>query len=239
MVLILFKLLLLIPVTLFFSTGALVVIPFDRRGNVFRWFPRTWCRIILRLFGLRVMTRGTEHLQAGQSYIYVSNHASAMDIPAVLVGIPDEVNIVFKSGLSWVPVWGWALRWGPFIRIDRANARDAMKSLDRVAETIHDGSSVLLFAEGTRTRDGRLQPFKRGAFAIAVRAGRQIVPVTINHTFRILPKGSLRIRPTVIELVISRPIPAGPLAGRDAEQQLMNEVYAAISGKYVDQLQES
>jgi 1-acyl-sn-glycerol-3-phosphate acyltransferase len=235
MILTALKILVLIPVTVAFSTAALVAIPFSRTGNTFRSVPRAWCRFILWLFNIRVHTTGVEHLDRQASYVYVANHASAFDIPAVLVGIPDEVNLVFKQELTYVPVWGWALRWGPFIMIDRAKARDAMQSLERAADTIRKGTSVLLFAEGTRTRDGKLQPFKRGAFAIASRAGKPIVPVTINHTFGILPKGSLNVQATDIELVVERPIDTTGYEGKAGEQRLMDAVYSAISAHYVEQ----
>ena len=202
---------------------------------MFRWIPRTWSRCILWVCQIRLIVEGKENLQPGKHYIFVSNHASMFDIPAALVGIPSEVNIVFKKILTYVPIWGWALRFGPFIMIDRMNSRDAMNSLERAAQTIRSGSSVLLFAEGTRTRDGKLQPFKRGAFFIAVKAGVPVVPVTINNTFKIMPKGSLNIQPADISVVIGKPIATDTLEGKAGEQQLMKQVYQIIEQQYIDQ----
>jgi 1-acyl-sn-glycerol-3-phosphate acyltransferase len=136
-----------------------------------------------------------------------------------------------------VPIWGWALRYGHFIMIDRSNPRAAMQSIDRAAETIRKGKSVLLFAEGTRTMDGRLQPFKRGAFSIAVKAGAPVVPVTINNTFKIMPKGSLNIQATDISLILDKPISTEHITDKSGEQLLMAAVQGAIENNYIDQSQ--
>ncbi len=230
----LLKIALLIPWTIIMSTLAILAIP-QASGRVFRWTARTWSQVILWLFRIRVRVTGAEHLRPDDHYVFVSNHASMFDIPACLAALPPDVNIVFKKELTRVPIWGWALRFGHFIMIDRSNARDAMQSLQRAAATIRAGASVLLFAEGTRTLDGRLQPFKRGAFSLAVNSGRPVVPVTINGTFRILPKGSINVRPTDIELVVGTPIPTAELAGKPGEQILMGRVHEVIAAHYEDQ----
>jgi len=235
MIVTLLKIAVLIPWTIFMSLLALFSIPFERSGDFFRWTARTWSKSILRLFGIRAAATGLERLSPEEHYVFVSNHASMFDIPAAFAVLPKDVNIVFKKELSRIPVWGWALRYGHFIMIDRANARDAMQSLERAAATIRAGASVLLFAEGTRTRDGRLQPFKRGAFSLALKAGRPVVPVTINNTFHILPKGSIRIKPTDIRVFVGEPIQTTGLKGKSGEQQLMQEVHDSISRHYVDQ----
>lgn len=217
------------------SVIALLSTPIDRSGRTFHWTSRMWSHFILWLYNVRVKTRGADQLDPTAHYIYISNHASAFDIPAVVVGIPDDIRFVLKKELTRIPIWGWALKFGHYIVIDRRRARDAMKSLDEAAERMRSGASVILFAEGTRTRDGKLQPFKRGAFTLAVKAGIPVVPVTINNTFRILPKGSLRVNPADIELVFGKPIPTSSIDGRDGEQQLIEQVRQAISEAYIDQ----
>ncbi|MBM4170155.1 MAG: 1-acyl-sn-glycerol-3-phosphate acyltransferase [Ignavibacteria bacterium] len=221
-----------IAVTIPYSVAALLVIPIDESGRMYHGLGRSWARLVLRLCGVRVRLKGREHLDPKCHYIYVANHASMFDIPAVMATIPDQIRIVLKKELTRVPIWGWALKHGPYISIDRSDAKGAMESLDRAARTIRHGASVLLFAEGTRTRDGNLQPFKRGAFALAAKSGVPIIPLTINNSFNILPKGSLRIRPTDIELVLGRPIPTDSRAGRDGEKKLMDEVHAIVSGNF-------
>ncbi len=229
------KLLIVIPLTAVCSLSAIVAAFIDRSGGWFHAIGRFWSRVLLRLFGITVAAYGYEKLDHGKRYIYVSNHASMFDIPAVMVGIPDQFRIVLKKELTRIPLFGWAMSLGPYIVIDRFHAKDAIKSLDEAAERIRNGASVLLFAEGTRTTDGKLQPFKRGAFTLAVKSGVPVVPVTINNTFRILPKGSKRVRPTHIEVILDEPIETKSLEGREGEKQLMDLVHRAIAKNYKDQ----
>jgi 1-acyl-sn-glycerol-3-phosphate acyltransferase len=215
------------------SIIALLSAPIDRTGRTFHTMARLWSTLILWMFGIKVRTKGAELLDSSRRYIYVSNHASAFDIPAVVVGIPDDIRFVLKKELTRIPIWGWALKYGHYITIDRGNARDAIKSLDEAAERMRHGASVILFGEGTRTRDGKLQPLKRGAFALAVKAGIPIVPVTINNTFKILPRGSLRVHRGDIEMVFGKPIPIDGNEGREGEERLMKQVQADIAHNYV------
>ncbi|MEK6757475.1 MAG: lysophospholipid acyltransferase family protein [Bacteroidota bacterium] len=235
MIVTLVKAFLIVLVAIPLSTMALLSVPIDTHGKFYHSVARAWSRFILWIFGIKVTVRGVEHLDASKHYIYVSNHASMFDIPAVVVGIPDDLRFVLKKELTKVPLWGWALKYGHYITIDRGKARDAVKSLEEAAERMRTGASVILFAEGTRTRDGKLQPFKRGAFALAARAGVPIVPVAINNTFRILPKGSIHVRPANIEMVLDKPISTQDIETREGEVKLMAEVREAIARNYVEQ----
>jgi 1-acyl-sn-glycerol-3-phosphate acyltransferase len=218
-----------------FAIIALVTIPFDRSGAVYRWNARTWARCVLAAGGITVRVKGLEKLDRGQHYVFVCNHASVFDIPAVLAALPYSINLVYKKELERVPVFGWGLKWGADIGIDRGSSTEARQSLDEAVAKIRGGISVLLYAEGTRTLDGKLQPFKRGAFNLAVRAGVPVVPLTINRSFGILPKGSLSVRPGTIELMIESPISMGGRHGKEAEVQLMEQVHTAIAAHYIDQ----
>lgn len=235
MLLFFLKLLFLIPVTLFFSVWALITIPFDKTGKYFRLSPWLWSKVIFWTFGMKVSVKGYERTDAARPYVFVSNHASMFDIPTVVVALKGNVNIVFKKELIYVPVWGWALRFGHFIMIDRSNPRKAMASIERAAESIRKGSSVILFPEGTRTTDGKLQPFKRGAFSLAAKAGVPVVPLTINGTFTIMPKGTLKVIPANISVIIGEPIPAANSEGKDAELKLMEQAHRAIEKDYINQ----
>jgi len=235
MLITLLKALVLVPVTVFFSFTAIASLPLDRTGGWYNSVVRTWSRSVLWIFGVRIHTQGLENLQPGVRYVYVANHASLFDIPAILVGVPDEIRIIWKRELAKIPVWGWALKYGPYISIDRGNAKEAMGSIDRAAERIRGGASVLVFAEGTRTLDGKLQPFKRGAFALAARSGVPIVPVAVNNSFQILPKGSWRIRPADIEIVLDKPIETVGVSGKEAEMKLMERVHAVLEKNVEEQ----
>ena len=229
------KLIFLFPVSLLLSLLAFVSIPFDKKGDFFRWCPWMWSRCILWTFGIKVNVKGFENIDFNQPYIFVSNHASMADIPTVMVALNGKVNIVFKKELTWVPIWGWALRYGHFIMIDRSNPRDALVSIERAAQTIRSGQSVILFPEGTRTSNGKLQPFKRGAFTLAAKSGVPIVPMTINNTFGIMPKGAFNVKRADISVVLEKPISTAKLESKAGELELMDQVHKAIEKHYIDQ----
>ncbi|HEY5615025.1 MAG TPA: lysophospholipid acyltransferase family protein [Bacteroidota bacterium] len=222
--------------TLITSLVAFVVIPFDRSGKTYHSAARQWAKVVLWIFSIKVTTKGLEHIDRSKHYVYVSNHASLFDIPAIFAAIPDDVRIVLKKELTRVPIWGWSLKWGPYISIDRDNAKDAMGSIDRAVETIRNGASVLVFAEGTRSKDGKLQPFKRGAFALAARSGVPIIPVTINNSFAILPKGTFNVRPADIEIVMDKPIESAGTSGKESELKLMGQVHAVLEKNFVENI---
>jgi len=189
--------------------------------------------VVLAICGVKVKVQGTENVDPSQHYIYVSNHASAFDIPAVVVGIPDQIRIVFKKELEKVPFFGWALKFGGYITIDRGKSISAMRSLERAAKKIRRGVSVLLFAEGTRSKDGKLQPFKRGAFNLAAKSGVPIIPVTINGSSQILPKHTLKLRPGTIHLVLDKPIPTESCNTKEGELKLMEQVRNAVAKNFI------
>ncbi len=220
--------------SMFFAALELIVIVVRKNDRVFHSLARAWAHTSLRLCGVTVRVKGLEKLDMSRNYVYVSNHASMFDIPAILAAIPDQIRIIYKKELHWFPVFGWGLKYGSYIGIDRTRGADAMKSLEEAAEKIKTGASVLLYAEGTRTLDGKLQPFKRGAFNIAVKAGVPVVPLTINGSFKLLPKRSMVIQPGEVELILESPIEIKG-SGKEEEIRLMEEVREAIQKHYVDQ----
>jgi 1-acyl-sn-glycerol-3-phosphate acyltransferase len=218
-----------------FAAVIAVTLPFDRNGVVFHALARAWAHVLLFICGIEVQVQGLEKLDLGRNYIYVSNHASMLDIPAIIAGVPDEIRIVYKKELERIPLFGWTLKWGSYVGINRGRTAEAMKSLEEAATRIRNGASVLLFAEGTRTSDGKLQPFKRGAFNLALTAGVPVVPLTVNGSYHILPRRSLSIRPGRIVLVLDSPVVPNGGEGKDAELKLMNQVHAVIAHHYVNQ----
>ncbi len=213
------------------SVLAIIAIPLDRSKNIYFWCGTTWSRFVLLICNVDVKTIGIENIDRDGNYILVSNHASVFDIPAVMSTFP-HVRIMFKKELGYVPIWGWSLWWGHHIIVDRKKGTEAIKSLDRAANAVKEGGQVLLFAEGTRTRNGALQSFKRGAFALAAKSGVAIVPLTINGSYNILPKGSFDIRPAHIEIVIEQPIETTNISSREDEVKLMNDVRMVIEKNY-------
>jgi len=217
------------------AIAAILVIPFDRKGHAYHWVGRCWSRLLVAICGITLRVRGADVLVPGQQYIYVSNHASLLDIPVLTAGIPDQFRIVYKKELEKIPLLGWGLKWGSYIGIDRGNSVEARKSLDEAIAKIRRGASVLLYAEGTRTLDGKLQAFKRGAFNLALATGSPVVPVTLNGTFRLLRKSSLAIHPGPAEIIFGSPIDVSGEHGKEAELRLMKKVHEIIAKSYVDQ----
>lgn len=168
---------------------------------------RLWSRIMLTTVGARVRYEGLEHMEARIPCVYIANHESNVDIWALVRILPAPTRFVAKQSLFRVPVLGWCLTTGGFIPIDRANRGRAIQSLRAAAKKIRGGRPVLLFPEGTRSRDGGLQPFKKGPFHLALQAGVPVVPVAISGSHRVMPPRSVRVRPGPIRVRFLPPQP--------------------------------
>lgn len=190
---------------------------------------RSWAMHTLKICQVTLEVEGRELLKKDQSYVYVSNHASLMDIPVVVAGLNDKIRIIYKRELERIPFMGWLMARSPLIAINRADAKDAMASIEEAVNAVKSGESVVVFAEGTRSKDGTLGDFKRGAFVLAARAGKPIVPVTIIGSNVVLPNGSLRFKKGTVKLIIHEPIiPPNPL-NRTDEKKLMQQVHTAVA----------
>jgi 1-acyl-sn-glycerol-3-phosphate acyltransferase len=192
--------------TVVMATVSLMLWPFDRTGAMQHWCARWWCRLIAWTIGARIRVRGAENVSPDQSYVYMANHSSLIDIPALFAYLPYQFRIMAKKELFYVPFMGWHLWSSGNFPVDRSDGRKTARSLRRVIEGVRGGKSLAVFPEGTRTPDGRLLEFKPGAFKIALRAGVPIVPVTIRGTFKLLPKTTLAPRPGRVEVIIGKPI---------------------------------
>jgi len=158
-----------------------------------------------------------------------------IDILAVLVAIPVQFRFIAKKQLGAIPIFGWAMRAGRFIFIDRQNPVMARMSIDEAAKRIRAGQSVVIFPEGTRSRDGRLAPFKQGGFHLALDSGSDIVPVAIRGSYELMPRGSAIMKPGKVVIEIGEPIPTAGL-GADDRLALVARVrgrIAEMSGQVV------
>ena len=156
--------------TVVMGTISLLVWPFDYSGEMQHACARWWCRMVAVTIGARIQAHGVEQVQAGRSYVYVANHSSLIDTPALFAYLSYQFKIMAKRSLFYVPFMGWHLWSSGNFPIDRGDARKTAKSLKSVIDGVRDGKSLMVFPEGTRTPDGSLQEFKHGAFKIAVRA---------------------------------------------------------------------
>ena len=214
--------------TLFFCVLALPLAVFDRNGKlVHSWIAVPWARVILWVCSVRVTVRGLENLNPGEPRIYLTNHQSFFDIFTLLASLPVHFKFLLKEELMRIPVLGFTMRRAQYISIDRSNPRKAVKSMNLAAERIRAGASVVVFPEGTRSEDGRLQPFKRGGFLLALKSGCKVVPVTIEGSNRVAPKGTLRIRPGRITMTIGEAIPLEGYTKRNVEE-LMDRVHQGM-----------
>jgi 1-acyl-sn-glycerol-3-phosphate acyltransferase len=214
--------------TLVFGVPAIVFLLLVPNGNALLWFARPWARLLALSFRTRVERRGLEKIPRDTACIFMCNHQSHFDIIALVLALPVQYRVLAKRGLFFIPVFGWALWLAGFVPVNRADRERAIESMSRASGLVRSGRSVIVFAEGTRSPDGRLQPLKKGGFHLALQAGAPIVPVSIRGGREILPKGSLRIRPGRMEVVIGDPIPT---RGRDGEKMkvLMEEVRSALA----------
>jgi 1-acyl-sn-glycerol-3-phosphate acyltransferase len=212
------------------GTISLALWPFDRTGRLQHACARIWCRMVALTIGARLHVHGVDHVQPDRSYVYMANHSSLIDTPALFACLPHPFKIMAKKELFYVPFMGWHLWSSGNFPVDRGNARATARSLRGVIDGIRGGKSLAIFPEGTRTPDGTLQPFNAGACKIAVRAGVPIVPVTIRGTFALLPKTTLAPRPGRVDVFIGKPIDTARFSDAPLDD-LIAETRAAIAEK--------
>jgi 1-acyl-sn-glycerol-3-phosphate acyltransferase len=167
----------------------------------------TGARLALWLSGVRLEVHGLEKIPHGRAAIYMPNHQSNCDPPAVISILPP-VLVLAKQEFFRVPVLGRAMIYRGFIPVDRKNRERAIAAVEQAVESMRRGSSFLAFPEGTRSPDGRLQTFKKGLFVMAIKAGTLIVPVSVSGARKIMPKGHFGIHPGLVRITIQDPIHA-------------------------------
>jgi len=214
--------------TLVMGTLSLLLSVGDREGLRQHRCAVVWSRMIARTVGARVAVSGAEHLRAGESYVFLSTHQSYMDIPVMLGYLPAQLRIAAKREVFLIPFLGWHMRRGGHISINRGSTAEAVESLRRAADEVRPGVSVFLYPEGTRSRDGSLQPFKKGGFKFALQTGLPVVPVTIVGTRALLPRDSILFRPGPVSLHIDAPVPTAGLSDADLPA-LMQRVHDAMA----------
>jgi len=169
---------------------------------------RIWSWGILTISRVKIEIQGQEHIDVNSQYIFISNHTSAFDIPAIYWGVKNKHGMLAKKQLQYVPFFGWAMWAAGHYFVDRKNHRAALAVMDQVASLMSKDTkhSLVIFAEGTRSMDGQLQPFKKGAFILSLDTGIPIVPIVINGAFKAKSKKRRRIIATTITLKILPPM---------------------------------
>ncbi len=215
------------------GTLSLVGSIFDSHGRWQHFCARLWSWLILKTSGIRVRVEGSEKVPRATA-IFCVNHQSAMDIPILFVHLPVPFRFIAKRSLFHLPFLGWHLRRSGHIGVDRGRPREALKSFEAAAAKIRAGASVVMFPEGTRSRDGRPLPFKSGSFYLAIRAGVPIVPITLNGTRHVLRPDTLHVRPGRTEMIIHPPIRTDGMTLDDVES-LSSRTREAILSRFKPQ----
>jgi len=214
--------------TIILGTLSLLASLVDRTGRTQHRLARVWGRALLGVSFIRVRTEGLEKLDRSATYVFVANHASYMDIPALLANVPFEFRFFAKKGLYKIPFLGSHLNRAGHIPVDRSSARASLKSMSEGARIVAQrGISVLLFPEGGRCPEG-LRAFKEGAAYIAIKAGVPVVPMAIFGMRRLLPMGSIHIRSGEVVLRVGDPIPTAGI-GLDGRSSLNERLYQEVS----------
>ncbi len=182
---------------------------------------------MLWLAGVRVRVEGLENVPPGVC-IFVANHTSNSDPPALVVAIPKRVSLLAKKEVFRLPILATAFRLAGIVPVDRADRDSAAASVDRAIESLKSGLSFLVYPEGTRSQDGRLLPFKKGTFIMAIEVGVPIVPVSVGGAQKIMRKGELAIHPGEIVVKFHRPVDASRYT-LEQRGELMARIQAAVA----------
>ncbi len=161
----------------------------------------------MKFGGIRIDVSGREQLDPAQCYIFMSNHVSNLDPPVLLPLLPGRTSVFLKRSLMKIPLLGYAMRLGDFVPVDRdGRVESAKQSVERAKQVMDSGLHITSFVEGTRSRDGKLLPFKKGPFYLAMEAGNPVAPISIWGTESMMKKGSIRITPGTAHIVFHTPL---------------------------------
>jgi 1-acyl-sn-glycerol-3-phosphate acyltransferase len=190
---------------------------FQQTGYFAHWCARTWSRLILATTGVRVDVVGLERLVPGRTYVFVANHQSIYDIPILFWSLPFQLRIISKESLGRFPFLGWHLRRTGHLLVDRSR-RSHTRVVDWASSLTAKGLSLIVFPEGTRSRDGRVAEFKGGSFFLALEAGLPVAPISVVGSRHVMLKGRLATYPGRVQLVIHDPIDTTGMSRKDARE---------------------
>ncbi len=225
--------------TMIFSTIPLCALAifcslWDKRGVwIHRYIAVPWAKLMLKASGVKVRVDGVEHIRRDKQYIFVTNHQSYFDILALLSALPVPFAFVMKEELMEIPLLGKAMKSAGYVGISREDPRRAIYGIRRAEKKVKEGFSLVIFPEGTRSLDGSLGEFKRGAFNLALKTKLDLLPMAIKDSFKVARKGSLRIKERGFSLSILRPIEISRISKRDIPR-LIELIREVIQKRLVD-----
>ena len=229
------KLFLIVIHTFICSIFAMIFAVIDRSYTVYFKISKIFSGGVLLISGIKLEVTGLENIDKDKTYVFVSNHSSQYDIVVLQKIIPNRMAMIFKKELAKIPFFGWQLAMGPYVMIDRENYEKAMKSIEEAKEKMKKQNiSIVVFAEGTRSKTGEIQPFKRGAFRLATQVGYPIIPTTVIGSNKIMPKGTYKLRRGTIKVHFDQPIQSEGIKTRQEEIDLMNRVRDIIVNNHLN-----
>jgi 1-acyl-sn-glycerol-3-phosphate acyltransferase len=211
-------------------------IPFgfvDKDGSILHGFAHNWSKLIMKTILSPVRVTGLEKIDTSRTYVYAVNHASALDIPVLYASLPFQFRIVHKKELLSYPVIGWHLKRSGQVCVDQQNPAHSVGQIKSAVRTLKNGMPLVIFPEGGRTADGRIQPFLDGAFFMAIKARVDIVPIALVGTYELLPMDTFHIKSRPLEMRIGDPIPTSEWTVRNLQglsAKVQHEIEALYEG---------
>jgi 1-acyl-sn-glycerol-3-phosphate acyltransferase len=199
---------------------------FDKGGNLSHRVSSLWCRLLCKLNGVKVEIIGLENILHDKPQIFISNHQGYFDIFALSGYLPVQIRWVAKSSLFKIPFMGWAMKASGYIPVERSDRKKAYEAFNKTLEKLKEGSSIIIFPEGTRSEDGEIGPFKKGSNLIASRSKCPMAPVTIIGSRHIIKKGSAVITPGSVQIVISPLVE--PCSNKKENEEVLQSIRQTI-----------
>ena len=215
-----------IPLATLAVVARLLRLPEGEHG-VAQWCMRTWARSLNAAAGVRVVVHNPERMLQGRSAVYACNHVSWFDVFAIASVLP-RYTFIAKAELRKIPIFGWGAESAGVVFLTRDNRKSAFESYKGAAQQVKAGQSIVVFPEGTRGRDYRLRPFKKGPFVLAIAAQAPVVPVLVYGAIEVMPKGSFRIRPALVHVHFLEAVETAGLE-YDRRHELMRVVWDRIA----------
>lgn len=223
-----FYLILLILNTILVCLTIIMISPFDKKGNIVHYIGKIWSLLNVFLSGTRLTITGKENIDTKSTYIVMSNHQSLFDVWALIGKIPLQIRWIVKAEIRKIPIFGYTLERMGHVYVDRKNRTTAYTSLETASGKIKTGTSVIIFPEGTRSKNGHLLKFRMGGIIMALKSGVPILPVTVNGSRFVLPKNTLALMPGKIEVVVGDVIDTS-IYDENHKYELMENIRSAIN----------
>lgn len=204
---------------------------FDKDGSILHAFARAWAKVTMKCIFSPLTVTGLEQVDTSKPHVYAVNHGSALDIPVLYAYLPFQFRILHKKELLSYPIVGWHLKRSKQVCVDQQNPSRSIGQIKSALRTLKAGMPLVIFPEGGRTSDGRIQPFLPGAFFLAIKAELDIVPIALRGMHELLPMNTYHIKPRPLEMRVGKPISTAGMTTADMEQ-LSAKVQRAVEEMY-------